>query len=64
MSSEDLIKLERHQMLRDAHATMAQSIKYPGTVNPVHVAKAAEIIKSHSILREFASRQQQGGANG
>jgi putative heme iron utilization protein len=54
MTGEKLIKLERHQMLSEAHATLAQSIKYPQTVAQAAVDAAKARIEALRMLEDFA----------
>jgi hypothetical protein len=54
MTGEELIHLERHQMLAEAHATIVQSIKYPQTVARFAVDAAKARIEALRILEDFA----------
>lgn len=54
MNAETRMLIERHEMLRDAHSTMIQALKYPQTVNVQAVEKAKAMIDAHAVLRRFA----------
>jgi hypothetical protein len=54
MTGEELIQLERHLMLSEAHATLAQSIKYPQTVARSSIDAAKSRIEALRMLEDFA----------
>jgi hypothetical protein len=56
MNGEQLIQLERHEMLRDAHAIIVQWIKYPETVAASAVAEARSRIEAHRLLSSMAAK--------
>lgn len=50
MNTEQLILIERHTMLRDAHAVLLQGLKYPGTVSADAIKAAQARIDACEVL--------------